>query len=390
MVTAGKAVSGGLWVVMLAGMVAAAQQGNSAPADRSWTLGPWTRGASEPVIRPDPTQMYADPVSGKSVHWEALHTFNPAAVVRGGKIYVLYRAEDDTGKMAIAEHVSRVGMAVSGDGIHFRQEPQPVFGPANDDQLEREGEGGTEDPRVVEAPDGSYVLTYTQWSRKRQSWSVGLATSPDLRHWTKHGHIFAGVSGGAYDGTYRYKSAGILTERKRGRLIAAKLHGKFWMYWGEVEVHLATSPDLIHWTPLETTPGKPLVLLARRPGLPDAEFPEMGPPPVLTRRGIVVIYNAKNTEFPDRPGAPRPDPDLAPGTYSVEEALFDAADPAKLLARTVQPVFQPELPFERSGQWKPGTTFSEGLVLFKGKWWMYYGCADSFVGVAWAPGAAGR
>jgi len=346
----------------------------------AWAIGPWTRAANEPVIRPDPAQVFDDPVSHATVHWEALHTFNPAAVVRDGKVYVLYRAEDDTGRMAIAEHGSRVGLAVSDDGVHFRQEPKPVFYPDHDDQLSREEQGGTEDPRVVEAPDGTYVLTYTQWSRKRQSWSVGLATSPDLRHWTKHGHIFAGVSGGAYDGDYRYKSAGILTERKHGRLIAAKLHGNFWMYWGEVEVHLATSPDLLHWTPLETAPGVPLVLLAKRPGLPDSEFPEMGPPPVLTKRGIVVIYNAKNSE------KERADPKLARGTYSVEEALFDPKDPAKLLARTTEPVFQPELPFERSGQWKPGTTFSEGLVWFKGKWWLYYGCADSFVGVASAPG----
>ena len=55
------------------------------------------------------------------------------------------------------------------------------------------------------------------------------------------------------------------------------------------------------------------------------------------------------------------------------------------MERTAEPVFQPQLPFERSGQYAAGTTFAEGLVVFRGKWWMYYGCADSFVGVATAP-----
>lgn len=353
--------------------------------DMSWTIGPWTRAADGPVIRPDPSALFDDPVSHSPVHWEALHTFNPAAIVRDGKVIVLYRAEDDTGKMAIAEHVSRIGMAVSDDGVHFTQMPKPVFYPDNDDQLPREDQGGTEDPRIVEAPDGTYVLTYTQWSRVRQGWSVGLATSRDLHTWVKHGPIFAGLSNGAYD-NMRYKSAGILTERKHGRLIAAKLHGKFWMYWGEVEVHLATSPDLVHWTAVETSPGVPLVLLAKRPGFSDSAFPEMGPPPVLTQRGIVVIYNAKNAEGHHHEVLPETSPQFAPGAYTVQEALFDANDPAKLLARTTQPVFKPELPFERSGQWSPGTTFAEGLVWFRSKWWMYYGCADSFVGVATAPG----
>jgi predicted GH43/DUF377 family glycosyl hydrolase len=53
-----------------------------------------------------------------------------------------------------------------------------------------------------------------------------------------------------------------------------------------------------------------------------------------------------------------------------------------------QPFFKPELAWEKTGQYAAGTTFSEGLVLFKGKWFLYYGCADTFVGVAtaeWQP-----
>ncbi len=112
-----------------------------------------------------------------------------------------------------------------------------------------------------------------------------------------------------------------------------------------------------------------------RPGRFDSSFPEVGPPPVLTRDGIVVLYNGKNA---GRDG----DPALAPGTYAAGEALFAAEDPSRLIARTERPVLEPELPFEKSGQYAAGTTFTEGLVLFRGKFFLYYGCADSLVGVA--------
>ena len=160
---------------------------------------------------------FHDPILGKPVHWEALHTFNPAAVVRDGKVYVLYRAEDDSGTMQIGMHTSRLGLAVSEDGEHFTREAAPVFYPAKDSEQAREWPGGTEDPRVVESPDGGYVLTYTQWNR--ETYRVGIATSPDLHTWTKHGPAF-GM--GKYGGL-KYKSAGIVTECvTKGRCIAAK------------------------------------------------------------------------------------------------------------------------------------------------------------------------
>jgi predicted GH43/DUF377 family glycosyl hydrolase len=60
-----------------------------------------------------------------------------------------------------------------------------------------------------------------------------------------------------------------------------------------------------------------------------------------------------------------------PGTYSAGEALFSASNPTHLLARLDQPVFKPHLPFEKSEQYAAGTTFVEGLVYFKQKWFFY-------------------
>lgn len=309
------------------------------------------------------------------MHWEALHTFNPAAVMWDGMINVLYRAEDDTGAMQIGMHTSRLGLAQSSDGIHFTRSAVPVFYPALDSQESREWPGGVEDPRIVEAGDGTYVMTYTQWNRV--TYTVGIATSPDLEHWTKQGPAFLDAAGGKY-ADLKYKSAGIVTALRSGKLVAVRLDGKYWMYWGEGAIHLATSKDLIHWAPVESADGKPIEVLKPRPRHFDSSFPETGPPPVLTRRGIVVIYNGRNA-------ASGGDPRLAANTYAAGEALFDARNPAKLLARTENPVLQPTLPYERTGQYTAGTTFAEGLVYFHDQWFLYYGCADSLVAVAMAP-----
>ncbi|RYG68033.1 hypothetical protein EON80_12465 [bacterium] len=337
-----------------------------------WALGPFVRPAGvNPVISPNPYAVFDDPITKKPVRWEALHTFNPAAIVRDGKVYVLYRAEDDSGAMAIGQHISRVGMAVSDDGLRFSRLPAPVFFPAEDAQKDNEANGGCEDPRIVEGPDGTYVLTYTQWNRSR--WRAGIATSKDLINWTKYGPAFAK----AYNGKYAnlgYKSCGIVTRQEKGRLIAAKINGKFWMYWGEDAVHLATSDDLVNWTPLEDADGKLLKLITPRQGKFDSALTEVGPPPVITDRGILLIYNGKNA-------GEKGDPNLGPSVYSGGQALFDINDPSKLLGRLDAPFFKPQLPFEMSGQYAGGTTFLEGMVNFKDKWFLYYGCADSLVGV---------
>jgi predicted GH43/DUF377 family glycosyl hydrolase len=354
-------------------------KGSPAQSLQTWVIGPFARPASgNPVITPATESTFQDPILKKPVQWEALHTFNPAAIVREGKVYVLYRAEDNSGAMQIGMHTSRLGLAESEDGINFTRRSEPVFYPDRDDQKLREWPGGVEDPRIVEGEDGTYVLTYTQWNRK--TYSVGIATSPDLTHWTRYGPAFLTAAGGKY-AHLKYKSAGIVTrlDPEKKRLIAAKIDSKYWMYWGEGAIHIATSNDLVHWTPVEDASGAPLELLRPRAGRFDSTFPETGPPPVLTDKGIVVLYNGKNA---DTGG----DPALGPSAYAAGEALFDAHDPNHLIEQTDAPVLKPELPYEKTGQYAAGTTFAEGLVWFHDQWFLYYGCADSLVAVATAPG----
>jgi predicted GH43/DUF377 family glycosyl hydrolase len=162
-----------------------------------WTIGPFVRPSGvNPVIAPNRDSVFICPVRREAVHWEALHTFNPAAVVRNGKVCVIYRAEDNAGEMIVGGHTSRLGLAESEGGLHFSRRQAPVFYPANDAENSREWPGGCEDPRIVETEDGTYVMTYTQWNRRTTD--TAIATSKDLLHWTKHGPAFARASNPAY------------------------------------------------------------------------------------------------------------------------------------------------------------------------------------------------
>jgi len=337
--------------------------------DQRWMLGPFSRPPGvNPIIQPDTNAVFNCPMYGRSVPWAALHTFNPGAVLKGDKVCVLYRAEDASGAMKIGGHTSRIGLAESDDGLHFNCQPEPVLFPAVDDQRTNEWTGGCEDPRVVQTEEGTYVITYTAYYRgdKPRLARLSVATSRDLVHWTKHGPAFAKL-GGEFANHY-CKSGAIVTGLADGRLVAKKHLGKYWMYWGEGEVRLASSDNMLDWVP-----GP--VVLRTRPGKFDSSLVEAGPPAVMTHDGIVLIYNGRNAS---RGG----DVHLEAGAYSGGQALFDLNDPAKLLGRTDIPFYQPEAAFERTGQYGAGTTFLEGLVAFHDQWFLYYGCADSYAAVA--------
>jgi beta-1,2-mannosidase len=343
------------------------------PRMPDWCLGPFARVADgKPVLSPRRDTTFDCPMRGRPVRWEAANVFNPAAVVRGGKVCLLYRAEDDSGS-GIGMHTSRVGYAESADGLNFsHRRPQPILFPGVDSQKGTEWPGGCEDPRIVETESGNYVLTYTQWDRTLAR--LAVATSSDLITWQKHGPAFGKELGGRFLNRWS-KSGSIVTRLVDDRLIAARIDGVYWMYWGEGSLHVATSDDLVDWRVVLNETGEPFVVAPPRPGKFDSGLVEPGPPAVMTERGIVLLYNGKN-------GDAHPDPALRPEAYSAGQCLLDARDPRRLLERTDTWFLRPDQPHEVTGQYVAGTTFIEGLIPFGGKWMLYYGAADSFIGVA--------
>lgn len=342
--------------------------------DIVWTLGGFERPQGvNPIISPDSTTTFLDPMSDSLVRWEENDTFNPGAVVKDGKVYVLYRAEDKYG-IGIGFRTSRLGLAESKDGIHFTQHKEPVLFPAKDDQKEFEWPGGIEDPRLAVTENGTYVVFYTQWNRDVPR--LGVATSKDLINWQKHGPIFRNAK---YQKVFNegHKSASIVTKLKNDKLVITKIDGKYFMYWGEHGVSGATSTDLINWEPILNEEGNLAKFIKPREGYFDSALTECGPPAVMTDKGILLLYNGKNHN-----NKVLADPRFNLGTYSAGQVLFSSKNPTEVIQRLDVPFLRPMEDFEKSGQYKDGTVFLQGLTYFKNKWFLYYGCADSKVGVA--------
>lgn len=306
----------------------------------SFPIGPFDKYRNNPILAPQ----------GET--WEAKDLFNPTAVVKDGKIHLLYRAEDNTG-MGEWNGTSRIGLAVSKDGIHFERHPEPVLVPTDPWELP----GGCEDPRVTKVGE-TYYLTYTAFNGTNAV--LCLATSKDLYSWDKHGVMFPEWTGG-YDTVWS----------KSGAILAQPINERYVMYFGDTNIWIAYSEDLLHWTPVKD----PVFTPSADPNAFDSALIEPGPEPLLTDDGIVLIYNAARIiNEPD-------DPSFGRLRYSAGQVLLSKENPEKVIRRTSEPFFTPGHRDELVGQ-VDNVVFVEGLVQLEGTYYLYYGMADSKIGVA--------
>ena len=311
-------------------------------------IGPFTRPVQSPVITPDKTALFNDPIARAPIHWEALHTFNPAAIVRNGKVVrPLPRRRRLRRPCTIGmPHLTPRPRHVGTDGLTFtRLKPTPVFFPA---------EGRPASPRVARrrrrslassksadgTPNQRYVLTYTQWNRT------------DLLH--RHSHLprphpldqarpslLRLDERQATPTSSTSPPAFVTTPQLTHKLVAAKHQGPLLDVLGRRRHpprHLPRPHTLDTRRGQAPVPQPPSWSSPNVPGRFDSSFPEVGPPPVLTPAGIVVLYNGKN----DQP--PRGDPALGPNAYAAGEALFDRRrSDSKLLARVpTTPILKPD------------------------------------------------
>jgi beta-1,2-mannosidase len=330
---------------------------------KDWALLDFIKADSiNPVLKPSSDQIFFSALNRKEIRWEEKNVLNPSAVVKDGKVYLIYRAQDSL-------MTSRLGLAVSDDGLHFTKEPSPVLYPDSDNMQQYEWKGGVEDPRIVEGEDGTYILTYTSYDGRTAR--LCLASSKDLKTWTKHGLV---LGEGKYKNTWS-KSGAIVSRLEGGRIVAIKIKDKYWMYFGDTDLFMATSDDLIHWEVVENDESRKMIsVLQPRPGYFDSRLVEPGPYALLREQGIILIYNSSNALNYN-------DPDLPAFTYTAGQALFDKENPFKLIDRLDDYFIYPDKPYEISGEVN-NVCFVEGLVYFRDKWFLYYGTADSKIAVA--------
>ncbi|MDK2950730.1 MAG: hypothetical protein PWQ77_395 [Kosmotogales bacterium] len=281
------------------------------------------RVSNEPILMPE------------GIGFECKAVFNPTIIEENGKFYLFYRAENWEGENKW-NGTSSIGLAVSSDGINFEKRPNPVIFPTEDYEIP----GGCEDPRIVKIED-KFVLTYTGYDGKVAR--LCLAISDDLINWEKLGPVFKGESW-----------------TKSGAVVPEKINGKYYMYYGDTNIYLATSENLTDWK-ISLTP-----VLEKRIINFDSALVEPGPTPLITDEGILLIYNSADYSKIYRAGA----------------ALFDIRNPGKLVKRTEDFLIEPEFSWEKYGQ-VPNVVFIEGAAIINNRLYVYYGAADTYIGAAY-------
>ena len=176
----------------------------------------------------------------------------------------------------------------------------------------------------------------------------------------------------------------MVSRRVGDKLITTRINGKYYMYWGAITLRLAVSSDLRHWERVPDAMGEDLRVLEPRSEQyrnTDNMEVEAGPAAILTDKGIVVLYNGVHNALPPEERIFTQEGPRYGNTWVGVQALFDKDDPTKLLQRAEEPFLRPEKEYEITGQ-IGNVTFIEGLVPFRGQWFLYYGTADSKIAVA--------
>lgn len=290
--------------------------------------------SDQPILRPIPDHA-----------WERSAVFNSAAVLHEGLIHLFYRATDLPCHESYGRYVSCLGHATSADGLNFTRDA----GPALTGEGVQEGRG-LEDPRIVHF-DNRFYMTYTGFGgRFDGDYRICLASSPDLVNWTRHGVVLDEPN----------KDASLFPERIGGRY--ALLHRRYPDIW------LCYSQDLHTWVDHK-------VIMRPRPGTWEAGRIGIAGPPIKTPQGWLLIYHAADAD----------------NVYRLGVALLALDDPSMVLYRQEQPILEPQLDWEKHG-WVPNVVFSNGHVVKDDRLLVYYGGADTCLGVAqmeWPPAGFG-
>jgi len=260
-------------------------------------------------------------------------TYNPCAIVHNKKIFLIYRAEGQED-----DSVSSLCLAISDDGYNFKKyRNNPIIQPTLPEEKK-----GCEDPRISKIGD-TFYLTYTAYEsynqKKGNKISISLATSKDLIHWKKHGSI--------------------LKNTKAGYIYPKKINGEYLMFVGDSNIKIARSKNLKNWKLDENS------FLETRKTNFDSKLVEVGPPFIELGDKIIMIYNSANDNL----------------EYAPSYLVLDKQNPTKILYRHNKPILIPEKQFELFGKVN-NVIFTEGLVKFNNNFFLYYGGADKYVGMA--------
>ncbi len=288
------------------------------------------RHPANPILLPDPGS-----------DWETYNVFNPSVIHHNGLFHMHYRAQG-------LDWISRIGYAVSADGVHWNRLRRPVLEPHDASDAR-----GVEDPRVT-VLEQRFYMCYTAYGKeftgKGEPTHTGggvmpmIAVSDNLIVWEALGPIVRSEDN---------KDHALFPRRINGRYVA--LHRRPPQVW------LAESDDLLSWPEASMRP-----IFGPRP---DNSWDEKrvggNGVPIETAHGWLMLYHAYTAEH----------------VYRLGVCLLDLDDPARVIHRPKEFIFEPDELWELRGD-VPNVVFSCANPVVNNIVYVYYGGADHVIGLA--------
>ncbi len=328
---------------------------------------PFKRSPHNPIIRPG------------QYNWRRCVTFNPGVLYEKGKFYLYERAAP-----GLRPFYCYIGMLESEDGVHFKHTTdKPVFTP----EMAGSKYGSVQDPRVVKIDD-KYYMTYAYrpftWhcnptgvgvpesyqgeypgfdgDPQKNMTRTGIAVSEDRVHWKHHS----------------WPTPAELDDRDV-ILFPEKINGRYALLRRPLQfigpqydtqhpaIWISYSTNMKKWT-------KPDIIAKPAYKWEDNRI-GASTPPIRTEHGWLLFYHGVENE----------NPQLKHVVYRLGAMLLDLENPTKIIARTSEPIMEPEEYYEKQGLFIPDVIFPTGAVVTKGILYLYYGCCDTAIGMATAP-----
>lgn len=292
-------------------------------------------------------------IPNKDHHWEGFATFNMCPIKKGKTIYGLYRALSTVDKISPQQQISIIGISKSKDGSHF-EDRKPFIEPDREWDIH-----GCEDPRVTFF-EGKYYIFYTALSRYPfgpEAIKVGVAVSKDLES-VQEKHLIT---------PFNAKAMTLFPKRINGKIVVVfsahtdrppakvcfAMFDKIEDLWNEK-----------YWEEWIKNIDKHSIDFKRN----EYDHLEIGAPPVLTKKGWLLVYSHIQNYFSG--------PENLDRIFGIEALLLDTKNPTKIIGRTKGPMLVPEEPYELSG-YIPNVIFPSGALINKDILTVYYGATDT-------------
>ena len=296
-----------------------------------------------------------EPINGNP--WESIATFNPAAVYEGGKVHILYRSIGDN-------NTSVLGYASSKNGTHIDERlKEPAFVhslPKGQRPKRAELEfiplyspragwcGGCEDPRITKIGDRFYMTFVSFDGRSPPRVALTSIRARDFmgKKWNWEKPVLISPPG---------------VVDKNCVIFPEKVDGKYVIFHRIFPSILIDFVDDLEFDG-ETKFLRSLFTIDPREGMWDSRKLGAGPPPIKTKDGWLLIYQAVG--------------DLDPNyRYCIGAMILDPNDPTKVLFRSNKPILEP-------GYGDANIAYPCGAAVIKKKLFVYYGSGDVTVKVA--------